>query len=414
MPRVNLVVRFGFAIAVSFLLSACAALAQTESVLHNFGLYPDAGTPFDGVIFDASGNLYGATFAGGTYSNGAIFELSQQAGGGWSEQVIYSFGASSTEGLEPFGGLILDKAGNLYGTTYNGGTAGAGTVFELSPGSGGWTIQILHSFQNNGVDGANPTAALLRDGSGNLFGTTYAGGSYSAGIAFELSPRNGGWKEKVLHTFNNNGTDGSAPFAPLIADPQGNLYGTTVFGGVGSCSGTQPGCGIVYELSPRPNGHWREHVLHTFENATDGGLSGAPLLLISGNLYGTTGGGGAANGGVVFQLIREPLGVWKENILHAFSNSSGDGFGPEAALVIGPSGNLYGSTVSGGTNGGGTVFELSRQRGGWTEQILHNFSLSSEGYFPYAPVIFDSAGNIYGTTEGGGLYYGGTIYQIAP
>jgi uncharacterized repeat protein (TIGR03803 family) len=202
--------------------------AATETVLHSFHPeIPDGVYLYAGLIFDHAGNLYGTTQQGGTYGFGTVFELTSRAGGGWTENVLYSFGANGTDGVEPYAGLIFDDAGNLYGTTFVGGTYNGGTVFELTPqAGGGWTEKVLHSF-GNGTDGFQPYAGLIFDGTGNLYGTTYGG----AGAVFELTPQaGGGWTEKVLHRFNSNGTDGYLPLGGLILDAAGNLYGTTQHG----------------------------------------------------------------------------------------------------------------------------------------------------------------------------------------
>ncbi len=294
-------------------LLATRAWADThEKVLFNFNRTDGAYT-FAGLIFDAAGNLYGTTVGGGTYAYcsdgygcGTVFELTPTAGGGWTEQVLYNFG-NGTDGVNPYDGLIFDAAGKLYGTTPNGGTYGYGTVFELTPTeSGGWTETVLHSFcsQTDCTDGEAPQAGLIFDTLGNLYGSTTAGGTYTSncnygcGTVFELTPTGGGaWTEQVLHSFGN-GTDGYYPFAGLIFDAAGNLYGTTWAGGT-------YGWGTVFELTPTGGG-WTETVLHSFnDNGTDGILPEAGLIFDAiGNLYGTTPSGGAEGeyGGTVFEL----------------------------------------------------------------------------------------------------------------
>src|ERR1019366_9536867 len=211
--------------------------AQThEQVLHSFGNGTDGANPQAGLIVDAAGNLYGTTVGGGTYGYGTVFELTPNGSGGWTEKVLYSFCSQAycPDGSEPYAGLIFDAVGNLYGTTLDGGTNWfGGTVFELTPAGGGsWTETVLHSFNKNGTDGANPYAGLIFDAVGNLYGTTEEGGTYGYGTVFELTPAAGGvWTEKVLHNFNNNGTDGGTPYAGLIFDAARNLYGTTAGGG---------------------------------------------------------------------------------------------------------------------------------------------------------------------------------------
>src|ERR1039458_2304305 len=219
-------------IAATLFVSTWAAAQET--VLHSFhnNGTDGFGPYYAGLIFDAAGNLYGTTLYGGSYggapgTGGTVFELTPAAGGGWTEKVLYSFGnVADADGANPFAGLVFDAAGNLYGTTYAGGTYRNGTVFELTPAAGGgWTEKVLHNFNNNGTDGATPLAGLILDAVGNLYGTTQVGGTYNYGTVFELTPvAGGGWTEKVLHTFN--GTDGFEPSAGLIFDAAGNLYGT--------------------------------------------------------------------------------------------------------------------------------------------------------------------------------------------
>ena len=414
---------------------------STERVLYSFDANGvDGYDPWAGLIFDAAGNLYGTTAEGGTYGScyggcGTVFELTPTAGGGWAEQVLYSFG-NGTDGAFPAAGLIFDAAGNLYGTTLGGGDYGYGTVFELTPTvGGGWTEQVLYSFNLNGTDGVWPAANLIFDRSGNLYSTTWGGGEYEyncdngvpgCGTVFELSPTaGGGWTEQVLWNFGN-GTDGTNPEAGLIFDAAGNLYGTTVNGGTyDNCS--YGGCGTVFELTPTAGGGWTEQVLHNFGNGTDGAyVYGGLIFDAAGNLYGTASGGGTYTSclggcGMVFELTSTGGGGWTETVLYSFGNGT-DASAPTASLIFDRSGNLYGTTEWGGTYdncippyGCGTVFELKRTAGGgWTEQVLHNFGNGADGTDPFAGLIFDAAGNLYGTTEGGGTYGVGTVFELTP
>jgi uncharacterized repeat protein (TIGR03803 family) len=264
----------------------------------------------------------------------------------------------------------------LYGTTYYGGASGTGcggsgcgTVFQLAPGTNGkWTEKVLHSFKANGKDGYNPDASLIFDAAGNLYGTTNAGGASDYGTVFELVPgRNGTWTETVLYSFGQ-GKDGTGPTAGLIFDTAGNLYGTTSAGGTGQCqdyNGNIIGCGTVFQLTPGTNGKWKEKVLHNFNyNGTDGNVPQAGLTFdLTGNLYGTTQFGGANGYGSVFQLTPGPNGRWRAKVLHSFNANGKDGYNPYASLIFDVAGNLYGTTVYGGGSGGcgtacGTVFEI--------------------------------------------------------
>jgi uncharacterized repeat protein (TIGR03803 family) len=222
-----------------------------------------------------------------------------KAGGGWTETVLHSFNNNGTDGYSPWGGLTIDALGNLYGTTAAGGAYNQGTIFELTPtASGSWTETLLHSFNDNGTDGSRPYDTLIFDASGNLYGATELGGTYNHGAVFELTPKvGGGWTEKVLHSFDENGVDGYDPWAGLVLDAAGNLYGTTLGGGASSC-------GVVFKLTPASGGSWTEKIMHSFTSEpTDGCAPRAGLTFdASGNIYGTTNAGGANGGGTVFEI----------------------------------------------------------------------------------------------------------------
>jgi uncharacterized repeat protein (TIGR03803 family) len=368
--------------------------------------------PQGALVLDASGNLYGATSAGGAYG-GVAFMLSRNSAGTWVETVLHNFGnTKDKDGTYPQANLILDSAGNLYGITLAGGSHNQGTVYKLSPAGGGkWTETILHSFSGgtsvNTDDGAEPEAGLLFDSAGNLYGTTAAGGNYGQGTAFELSPASGGgWTEKIIWSFGN-GTDGANPEGSLVSDSAGNLYGTTERGGVQNS-------GTVYELS-EAGGTWTDAVLHSFGATPQDGLTPMSTLAFdaSGNLYGTTQTGGSGYG-TVFELSSVGGGNWTETVLHNFASGS-DGSGPGSEqLVLDAAGNLYGTTSYGGSHTAGTVFELSPSLGGWTETVIHSFGGVNDGEFPYAGVILDSAGNLYGATLEGGNSGSGIVYEITP
>jgi uncharacterized repeat protein (TIGR03803 family) len=404
------------AIASAFLLSGALANAQRFKILLDFANKNAAGALVDQKLtFDAAGNLYGAAVLGGEgVDTGVIFELTPKAGGGWTEKVLHQFGPDN-DGSEPNGGLVFDAAGNLYGTTEFGGAWGYGTVFELTPtATGVWTETILHSFKRyKGLDGLNPKAGLILDAAGNLYGTTDVGAGSSCGVpdacgtVFELMRESGGgWTEKVLHQFAA-GADGKEPDAGVIFDALGNLYGTTTRGGANNC-------GTVFELTPTPDGSWAEQVLHSFSGTGPDGcfLGGGLVMDASGNLYGTTMVNGANGFGTVFELTPEPGGDWTEQVLHSFGNTSKDGSEPAAGLTFDAAGNLYGTTVLGGVDNYGTVFEwMAEPGGGWTEKVLHMFR-GPGGIAPYAGVISDAAGNLYGATTRGGASHAGTLFEI--
>lgn len=401
-------------VAVLALLSVSRSAAQTatETILHNFN-GNDGNSPSAAVVFDRSGNLYGTTFYGGTLGEGTVFELSPQEGG-WTETVLQSFNGFG--GNWPTANVVLDASGNLYSTTFFGGALGYGIAFELTPASGGgWTEIGLHGFSKSDKDGLYPRSGLAFDASGNLYGTTPGGGSASYGTVFELTrDAGGGWTETLLHNFTN--TNGGAPYGSLVIDAAGNIYGTASEGG-GTSSACAYGCGTVFELTPAKNGNWTMHLLHNFtKNSMDGQSPLAGLLIDpTGNLYGTTPGGGAYGYGVVFELTPLSGGGWKETILHNFNSNGVDGNYPAGLLALDTAGNLYGTTSNGGSYGYGTVYKLVHIAHGWRQTILHSFNHDgTDGYQPGSGVVLDGSGNLYGTTESGGAYGYGAVYQIIP
>jgi len=381
-------------------------------VLYNFSGGSDGAYPVGALVADKAGNLYGTTSEGGggncSAGCGVVFELTPPAtrGGLWSETVLYRFTGGS-DGAAPQSNLIFDATGNLYGTTGGGGDASSdGTVFQLTPPSiqgGVWTETVLYRFAG-GSDGETPLAGLVFDHAGNLYGTTLFGGITNAGTVFQLTPpvtQGGAWTEMVLHTFGR-GNDGLDPQAGLIVDNRGTLYGTTI-------------SGTVFKLTPPA---WTEKVLFNF---TGGGNNGSwPCALISrqGALYGLTRlGGSPANAGTAFQLAPSAGGgTWTETTLYSFTGGN-DGGEPCGALVSDHAGNLYGTSSGNGQNIPGTVFKLTppaAQGGAWTETTLHKFGGNNDGLSPVAGVIFGKRGALYGTTSGGGSSAAGTVFAVVP
>lgn len=420
-----------------FLLAACSILtvllvipranAQTYRTLYSFasGYGPDGANPYASLVFDSAGNLYGETDEGGLYGQGTVFKLSPVTGGGWIETVLYSFGRNRGDGQNPSGaGLVLDASGNIYGTTAYGGagTCHCGTVYELVAAGGVYTEKILHSFTTTGEDGQFPQAGLVLDGLGNLFGTTWNGGIATCtrnnnvetcGTVYELLPQtNGTWKEKVIHRFTDNGKDGFYPTSKLVFDAAGNLYGTT---GAGGRFGTAVYAGTVFKLTPTVSDGWAETVLHNFGQGQTGSPYAGVVFDPAGNLYGATYVGGTANLGTVFKLTPATGGQWTESVLYSFLGGSTDGCQPFGGVTLDSAGNVYGADYQCGANNSGTVFELSPATGGgWTETTLYNFARTGMGWQPYAGVILDASGNIYGTTTEGGPGLNGTVYEITP
>ncbi|MGA7217955.1 MAG: choice-of-anchor tandem repeat GloVer-containing protein [Candidatus Sulfotelmatobacter sp.] len=369
-------------------------------------IFDAAGNLYGTTYYGGNGGSTGCARNGGC---GTVFELVPQAGGGWTEKVLHNFGHAQ-DGYNPAAGLVFDKAGNLYGTTVYGGKKYCGIVFELSPESGGhWNYTVIYDFcsQSEDADGDLPYGSLIFDSAGNLYGATAEGGLYGTGTVFELSPNAGGsWSEKVLYSFGSSFENGWFPSAPLTLDSAGNLYGAAASGGNYDSEVCPFGCGVVFELA-KTNGEWSENVLYSFSTSgTDcvqpnGGLIFDP----AGNLYGTS-----FYGAGMFELTPQTGGTWTETV----TDISGGAY-PEAGLVRGASGNLYGTTLSGGNHSStGIVFELSPAAGGgFTQRTLFEFN-GKDGADPYASLTLDALGNLYGTTYKGGAEGGGTVFEITP
>ncbi len=384
------------------------AKALKPQILVSFAGF-NGSAPQGALVADAAGNLYGTDQAGGSSGEGTVFELSPPAQGkkAWKTKVLFDF--NGTNGSVPVAGMVFDSSGNLYGTTLTGGASNDGAVFELvAPANGQtkWTEKLLYAF--SGADGLEPQAGVIFDASGNLYGATIGGGSGNAGTVFKLTPPTGGqnsWTLSTLFAFNGS-SDGYLPTGTLIMDKSGNIYGTTVNGGTAND-------GIAYELSPPVGGGvpWTEKVLASF-GAGNGVDPYAGLVLDSaGNLYGTTANGGAYNHGTVFELT--PPGTWTEQILLSFNGNDGAYAFPN--LVIDSSGDLYGATGGGGKSSKGTVFELTppaKGKGGWTETVLTSFT-GKNGEGPSAAVLLDG-GNIFGTAVNGGKHNDGTVFELTP
>lgn len=389
------------ALAVSLFLFWMAfaglAQAQTFSVLHAFKDKPDGSMPYGGVVRDAAGNLYGTTDIGGRYGAGTIYKI-DSAG---KETVLHSF--SKPEGAGPMDSLLLDAAGNLYGTAHAGGYSfGLGTVFELKPGG---HLKVLHRFgQNMNFDASGPYGGLVRDGVGNLYGEAGGGTTQGGGAVYKVDHLTGA--ETIVYNFGPP-PDGGSPLATLARDPQGNLYGTTNLGGANCLDNL--GCGTVFKVDSSGN----ETVLYNFTGGTDGKQPvGGVVLDEQGNIFGTTSEGGLGFG-TVFKL--DPNGGL--TVLHSFGQSSPDGAQPFAGLTRDSRGSLYGTTYLGGAFGYGSVYKLDAN-GNFS--VLHSFTWGTDGRAPWAGVILDQAGNIYGTTQLGGdqnCDFGngcGVVFKITP
>jgi len=333
---------------MALVLPPGAWAARRYKVLYRFTGGTDGSQPFAGLILDTSGNLYGTTPQGGAFGNGVVFKLTKNSDGSWTESVLHAF-AGGTDGATPYAEVTFDTSGNLYGTTQYGGASSAGTVFQLAPNSDGtWTERVLYSF-TGGSDGANPFSGVIFDGGGNLYGTTYYGGASGAGVVYKLTPNSDGtWIERVLHTFTG-GLDGMIPSGTLVFDPMGRLYGVA--------QGVNGDYGNVFKLTLGANGKWSDQVLYVFQGDQDGAYPvGGVVLDTAGNLYGTTNAGFNTRGGAgqLFKLVR---GMWPK-YAYLFGGPPQDGGNSTAPVVFDAAGNLYGTAYDGwGIGCCGVVFE---------------------------------------------------------
>ena len=398
-----------FLIFLTLLILLADGAAQSQyTILHNFALTGGDGVgPGGSVAFDQQGNLYGTTGGGGAYGYGTVFELSPNSDGTWSEAILNSFSFEGLDGSLPMSTPLLDTAGNLYATAEEGGSGHyhAGTVFEMSPSSSGWSFKVLHNFGSTSTDGGSPKTGVVLDKVGNIYGV--------ADVVYELSPTGTGWAESALYSFSNT-NGGTGPYAGVILGASGELYGTTRTLGINQG-------GVVYQLR-HASGGWKESVAHAFPSFPGDGAVPANGDLAIGNassLYGATTGGGTGTGciascGTVFKLTPTSQGQWKETIIYNFQGVS-TGFDPGAGVTLDSAGNIYGTTIYGGTTSCacGVVYKLAPGSGGaWTYSVLHSFS-GTDGNTPLANLTYYN-GNFYGTTASGGTGGGGVVFEITP
>jgi uncharacterized repeat protein (TIGR03803 family) len=387
----TLAVFFTFVVAAS-----TYATAQTETILDNFQADAVGYEVNENVIFDSSGNLYGITNYGGENYSGTIFEMSPAGGGTWTAPTVLL--GEAGQGESP----IVLNGGNIFTTAILVGFGGG--VYELSPGTSGWTQTILYEFLHAPKDINEPWGNVVFDSSGNLYGTAQFGDtSAQLGGVFELTPTESGeWTESLPFVAGPPNFEYGADPCWVVIDSSNRLYVESLYGG-------QYSGGLVFQLTPSAEG-WTKSVLYEFPYA-----SGPYRLTLdaSGNVYGITINGGTYNAGTVFKLKKNASGIWEEQILHSFGSGS-DGNTPISAPVFDSAGNLYGTAAGGGSAGLGVVYKLSPGRGGsWTETILHNFLNDGvDGNSPYGGVVLGPDGNLYGTTYYGGLYGDGTIYEL--
>jgi uncharacterized repeat protein (TIGR03803 family) len=410
------------------LLWSSAAWSQAETVLWNFsnsngdGIYPLSNS----LISDNKGDLFGTTTYGGStnctagYGGcGVVFELSPNGSGGYDETILHDFTSSNGDGANPFGGLIFDQKGNLYGTTFAGGANSTGTVYELSPNSGGgWTETVLYSFGTlSSGDASNPRTGLTIDNNtGNLFGAAAGGRTLvcsGCGTVYELSPSQSGWTETVLHNFRGcritKYCDGADPNGVTL-DRFGNLYGGTYAGG-------GPDFGTVFEIRHTNTG-WVETMVYIFNPGSGVHPVSNVIVDTRGHIYGVCVAGGIPGPGTVWELVYSKVNKkFTAQVLYSFSYNGG---GIEVGgIAMDTAGNIYGAAEASGntcdSSGCGTVYKLTKSGKTWSEKTLHTFTDGADGGFPApTPLVLDTSGNVYGLAESGGLYNYGVAFKISP
>lgn len=384
-------------------------------IIHTFRGGNDASLPAGALTFDSAGYLYGTSYYGGSatacdgYGCGTVFRLGLQ-NGHWGESVLVNFADSSSQVL-PIGPLVFDSAGNIYGLGEGNGSENGqtyfGELFEgVNNGNGTYTGNIIHFF-TGGSDGFGANVGLVQDSSGNLYGSTNSGGALNNnGVVFEFSPNgDGSWTETFPYTFGDG--KNFVPVGSMVIDGLGNLYGTTAEGGAYEW-------GSVYRLS-QSNGVWSNQPLYDFTYTGTSGTGPEPSGLVmdgAGNLYGTTQQGGEYGVGELFKLT-PTAGYWRFTLIHAFAGSTDGGY-PWGQLVIDSSGDIYGTTLTGGVFQYGTTYKFVHNASGrWTETVLHNFTNGADGSQPQG-VVLDSLGNVYGIAGLGGANQVGVAYEIIP
>ncbi|HEY7099848.1 MAG TPA: choice-of-anchor tandem repeat GloVer-containing protein [Terriglobales bacterium] len=398
--------------AVIALLVCAAWAAPTTQVIYSFAGDEDGEYTDTDLILDSAGNIYGTSVLGGEFGTGSVFQLSP-SGNTWVHTVLYSF-TGQADGGQPYKGVTMDAAGNLYGSAVIGGKFGAcpedgcGVVYKLTNNGGSWTQTVIHAF--NGNDGYGPGQGLTFDTAGNLYGMTATGGQYGLGVIYQLRPQQDGtWKLRVIHHFTggNDGSSGSA--GRLLLDASGSLFGVATTGGAN-------GKGTAFRLTPTQNDRWNFTTLYAFQGQPDAGFPyGALVGDPAGNLYGTTYWDGANNLGSVYQLSPGPGGKWRERVLYSFKGGR-DGNSSISNLVIDKRGRLYGTTSEGGAGCScGVIFRVAKDANGvWKETIAYRFQGAPDAGFAYNGMVADSSGNMFGATVHGGDDDEGSIYKFVP
>lgn len=393
-------------VVVAAVLTATASAADSTKLIYSFAGNADGEYLDTELVRDSAGNLYGTSVQGGTFGGGTVFQVTPEG----VHTVLYNF-TGGADGGEPYKGVTLDAQGNLYGTAVTGGSGscdgGCGVVFKLTNSGGTWTESVLHSF-TGGSDGSGPGSPVALDENGNIYGTTPTGGTNGMGVVYELRQAGTNWQLRVIHAFTggDDGAGGSA--GKLLIDQAGNLYGTCTAGGVN-------GFGTVYEISPNQTS-WKFTTLYAFKDQPDGALPyGSVVFDKQGNLYGTTYYAGVYDLGTVYKLTHKN-GVWRESVLYSFKGGM-DGASPISSLVADVAGNFQGTTSEGGSAscGCGIIFKMTHTpTGTWKESVEYRFPGEPGAGQAYNGLVTDSVGNFYGATVHGGADNDGAIYKFTP
>jgi uncharacterized repeat protein (TIGR03803 family) len=396
-----------FIFGATLLLATAALAANTTKLVYSFGGASDGEYTDTELVIDSAGNLYGTSVQGGTFGGGTVFQITPAG----VHTVLYNF-TGGADGGEPYKGVTLDLQGNLYGTAVTGGggscEGGCGVVFKLAKTGSSWTQSVIHTF-TGGTDGSGPGAPVAFDKQGNIYGTTPTGGANGLGVVYQLKPNGtGGWALKVIHAFTG-GTDGSGGSASrFLIDSAGNLFNVCTTGGAN-------GFGVVYEISPA-QGKWKFTTLYAFKDQPDGASPhGGVVSDSAGNLYGTTYYAGAHDLGTVYKLTRAGA-TWTESVLYSFKGGQ-DGASPISSLVADSAGNFYGTTSEAGatTCGCGVIFKMTNGAANkWTESVVYRFPGTPNPGFAYNGMVNGLSGNFYGATVHGGNGNDGAVYQFTP
>lgn len=392
-------------VAATSLLITAAWAASATKLVYSFGGNADGEYTDTELVRDSAGNLYGTSVQGGIFGGGTVFQVTPAG----VHTVLYDF-TGGADGGEPYKGVTLDAQGNLYGTAVTGGggscEGGCGVVYKLSNSGGSWNQTVIHTF--TGSDGSGPGSPVAIDKNGDVFGTTPTGGANGIGVVYQLREDAGAWKFRVIHTFTGGDDGGGGSASRLLIDAAGNLFGVCTVGGAN-------GFGTVFEMSQH-QGQWQLTTLYAFKDSPDGALPYGGLVADKGgNFYGTTYYAGASDLGTIYQLTKIN-GVWTERVLYSFQGGS-DGGSPISTLVADAAGNLYGTTSEGGAAacGCGTIFKMSRDTTGkWTETVAYRFPGTPQPGFAYNGLVGDPSGIFYGATVHGGSGNDGAIYKFRP